>query len=251
MELRNHSHKGSRLSHLWPPAPTCWSSRRSCCASGRCRQRTRRGIHQIEDSYAIDTLGVKLWAQSFLNLAVHFLVQVADGQCAYPRFPQEFRHVLHAAHGYVRQVHLYERLLHGRFPAFVAFYDGYLERGQAQFRDSDIEFSRSREQFPVVVPAAVVLAAFGALVPFGITETCRLLVQHRVECVLDCASDERFQVVPKAGFVNWPAHPLEEFAKENIRYPFNSIGCIYQYTDHQDCGCARTGFPEVIKSVLF
>lgn len=34
----------------------------------------------------------------------------------------------------------------------------------------------------------------------------------------DGASDERFQVVPKAGFVNWPAHPLEEFAKENIRY---------------------------------
>ena len=40
---------------------------------------------------------------------------------------------------YARQEHLYERLLHGRFPAPVALYDGGLERGQTQFRDGDVE----------------------------------------------------------------------------------------------------------------
>ena len=101
------------------------------------------------------------------------------------------------------QVHLDERLLHGRFPAPVALYDGCLERGQAKFRDGDVELSRAREEFPVVVAAAVVPAAFGAFVLLGIAEACRLLVQHRVERVLDRAPDERFQVVLESGFVDF------------------------------------------------
>ena len=92
--------------------------------------------------------------------------------------PQELGDVLHAAHGYVSQVYLDDRLLHGRFPAPVALYDGCLERGQAQFRDGDI------------------------------TEACLLLVQHRVESVLDCATDERFQVVLESGIVDLPHTPL-------------------------------------------
>ena len=136
-----------------------------------------------------------------LDLAVHLLVQVADGGCAHAGTPQELGDVLHAAHGYARKVHLDERFLHGRFPAPVALYDGRLERGQAQFRYGDVELSRAREEFPVVVAAAVVPAAFGAFVLLGIAEACRLLVQHRVERVLDSAPDERFQVVLESGFV--------------------------------------------------
>ena len=66
---------------------------------------------------------------TLFNLAVHLLVQVADRRGAYAGAPQELGDVLHAAHGYASHVHLDERLLHGRFPASVALYDGRLERG--------------------------------------------------------------------------------------------------------------------------
>ena len=70
---------------------------------------------------------------------------------------QEFGDVLHAAHGYASQVHLNERLLHGRFPAPVALYDGCLERGQAQFWDGDVELSRATdERFQVVLESGFV-----------------------------------------------------------------------------------------------
>jgi hypothetical protein len=70
---------------------------------------------------------------------------------------QELGDVLHAAHGYARQVHLNERLLHGRFPAPVALYNGCLERGQAQFRDGDVELSRATdERFQVVLESGFV-----------------------------------------------------------------------------------------------
>ena len=76
-----------------------------------------------------------------LDLAVHLLVQVAHRRGAYAGAPQELGDVLHAAHGYSSQVHLDERLLHGRFPAPAAIYDDRLERGQAKFRDGDVESS--------------------------------------------------------------------------------------------------------------
>ena len=107
---------------------------------------------------------------------------------------QELGDVLHAAHGYARQVHLNERLLHGRFPAPVALYDGCLERGQAQFRDGDI------------------------------TEACRLLVQHGVERVLDSAPDERFQVVLEPGFVDLPHTPLSGICEGEYTLPFSRMG---------------------------
>ena len=133
--------------------------------------------------------------------------------------PQELGDVFHAAHGHPRQVHLDERLLHGRFPAPVALYDGGLERGQAQFRDGYVEFPGASEQFPMVVPAAVVLADFGTFMPLRVAEACRLLVQHGVERILDRAPDERFQVVLESGFVDFDSgNPLVEFAKENIRH---------------------------------
>ena len=70
---------------------------------------------------------------------------------------QELGDVLHAVHGYASQVHLNERLLHGRFPAPVALYDGCLERGQAQFRDGDVELSRATdERFQVVLESGFV-----------------------------------------------------------------------------------------------
>jgi hypothetical protein len=69
------------------------------------------------------------------------------------------------------------------------------------------------------VPAAVVLAAIGALVLLGIAEACRLLVQHRVERVLDCATDERFQVVLEAGFVDLPCAPLSGICEREYTLP--------------------------------
>lgn len=103
--------------------------------------------------------------------------------------PQELGDVLHATHGYVSQIHHNERLLHGRFPAPVALYDGCLERGQAKFRDGDI------------------------------TEACLLLVQHRVERVLDCATDERFQVVLESGIVDLPHTPLSGICEGEYALP--------------------------------
>lgn len=52
-----------------------------------------------------------------------------------------------------------------------------------------------------------------------ITEACLLLVQLRVERVLDSAPDERFQVVLESGIVDFSGRdPLVEFAKGNMRY---------------------------------
>ena len=100
---------------------------------------------------------------------------------------QELGDVLHAVHGYARQVHIDERF-HGRFPAPVALYDGCLERGQAQFRDGDI------------------------------TEAC-LLVQYGVERVLDRATDERFQVVLESGIVDLPHTPLSGICEREYALP--------------------------------
>ena len=70
---------------------------------------------------------------------------------------QELGDVLHAVHGYASQVHLNEGLLHGRFPAPVALYDGCLERGQAQFRYGDVEHPRAPdERFQVVLEPGIV-----------------------------------------------------------------------------------------------
>ena len=70
---------------------------------------------------------------------------------------QELGDVLHAVHGYASQVHLNERLLHGRFPAPAALYDGCLERGQAPFRYGDVEHPRATdERFQVVLESGFV-----------------------------------------------------------------------------------------------
>lgn len=42
-----------------------------------------------------------------------------------------FCHVLHTTYRFIRQVHFDESLLHKRFPASVALYDGSLERDLA------------------------------------------------------------------------------------------------------------------------
>ena len=76
--------------------------------------------------------------------------------------PQELGDVLHATHGYACQVHLDERLLHGRFPASVALYDGcfdsapderfqvVLESGFVDFsgRDPLVEFAKENIRYP-------------------------------------------------------------------------------------------------------
>lgn len=119
-----------------------------------CRQPTTRVLLRISRFSRSRMLFVRILRQCWLgnsrcvsvspillDLAVHLLVQVADRRGACAGAPQELGDVLHAAHGYACQVHLDERLLHGRFPAPVALYDGCLERGQAQFRDGDVESS--------------------------------------------------------------------------------------------------------------
>ena len=80
--------------------------------------------------------------------------------------------------------------------------------------------------------AAVVPALVCPLMPFRVAQLRSFLVQHRVEGFLDGLSNDSFQVVLEIFLVNWPAHPLEEFAKENIRYQFaevrfgySAIGC--------------------------
>ncbi len=79
--------------------------------------------------------------------------------------PQELRDVFHAAHGYPRQVHLDERLLHGRFPAPVALDDGGLERGQAQLGYGQVDLSGGSQKLAVVMTAAVVPALVCPLNP--------------------------------------------------------------------------------------
>lgn len=78
-----------------------------------------------------------------LDFAVHLLVQVAHRRGACAGAPQELGDVLHATHGYACQVHLDERLLHGRFPAPLALYDGCLD-------------SVTDERFQVVLEASFV-----------------------------------------------------------------------------------------------
>lgn len=185
---------GSRLrTPLSRQVPRRWPFRRPSCASGRCRQRTRRGIPRLGPCFAIDALGVKLWAQSFLDFAVYLLVQVADSRGADPRAPQELRDVFHAAYGYPGKVHFNKRLLHGRFPAPVALDDGRLERGQTQLRYGQVDLSGGSQKLAVVMTAAVVPALVSPLMPFRVAQLRGFLVQHRVEGFLDGLPDDSFR----------------------------------------------------------
>ena len=139
----------------------------------------------------------------FLDLAVYLLVQVAHRRSTHARAPQELRDVFHAAHGYPRQVHLDERLLHGRFPAPVALDDGGLERGQAQLGYGQVDLSGGSQKLAVVMTAAVVPALVCPLMPFRVAQLRGFLVQHRVEGFLDGLSNDSFQVVPEIFLVNF------------------------------------------------
>ncbi len=120
--------------------------------------------------------------QPFLDLAVYLLVQVAHRRCTHARAPQELRDVFHAAHGYPRQVHLDERLLHGRFPAPVALDDGGLERGQAQLGYGQVDLSGGSQKLAVVMTAAVVPALVCPLMPFRVAQLRGFLVSFRLIC---------------------------------------------------------------------
>lgn len=67
----------------------------------------------------------------------------------------------------------------------VALDHGGLEGRAAQLGDPELDLSAGRDQLPLVVPAAVGLAARRLLVAPGADELGRLLVEQRVYGVLD------------------------------------------------------------------
>lgn len=113
------------------------------------------------------------------------LVEVGDGAGGDRGSPQDLGHVLDAPGGDPGQVHLDDRLLDARLAPAVALDHGGLEGRAAQLGDPELDLSAGRDQLPLVVPAAVGLAARRFLVAPGADELGRLLVEQRVYGVLD------------------------------------------------------------------
>ena len=106
----------------------------------------------------------------------------------------------------------------GRFPAPAALYDGCLERGQAQFRDGDIELSRTPdERFQVVLESGFVDLPHAPL--SGICER-----KYTLPCAMTLSATIFFRSQPFwSNFIIWESpncHMQENFPWEFIDFGY-------------------------------
>ena len=113
------------------------------------------------------------------------LVEVGDGAGGHRRSPQELGDVLDPPGRDARQVHLDDGLLDRGLAPAVALDDGRLEGRPAELRHAKLDFPGARDEPPRVMAAAVGLPGRRPLVAPGPDELRRLLVEQRVERLLD------------------------------------------------------------------
>ena len=113
------------------------------------------------------------------------LVEVGDGAGGHGRSPEEFGDVLDSPGRDAREVHLDDGLLDRSLAPAVALDNGRLEGRAAQLRHVELDLSCPGDELSRVVAAAVCPPACRPLVAPGPYELGRLLVEQRVERLLD------------------------------------------------------------------
>ena len=134
-----------------------------------------------------------------LDIHICLLVQFADRGRRYPAAPQRLCDVLYTPHRYARQVHLDKRFLHAAFPAPVPLNDCRFEADSLQPRHMKRYLPGGRGQPTVIVPAAIPLTGFAALIPPRLCQLVRLRFQQVIQ---------RFFHAPAYKF---PDFPLDYF----------------------------------------
>ena len=123
------------------------------------------------------------------------LVEVGDGAGGHRRAPEGLGRVLDPPGGDAREAHLDDGLLDRRLAPAVALDDGGLEGGSPELGHAQLDLARARDEPAGIVTAAVGLAPGGPPVALGADELGRLLVEQRVQGLLDGPPDQIFGVV--------------------------------------------------------
>ena len=120
-----------------------------------------------------------------LDLREGLLVEVGDGALGHGRAPEDLARVLDPARGDAGQARLHHGLLHRALAPTVALDDLGREGRAPELGDAQLELPGTRDQPAPVVAAAVGLALVGSLVAPGVHELVGLLVEQRVDGLLD------------------------------------------------------------------
>ena len=118
------------------------------------------------------------------------LVEVRDGALGHRRAPQNLAHVLDAPGRDAGQVHLHHGLLDAGLAPPVPLDDLRGEGRAAQLGDVQLHLAGADDQPPLVVAAAIRLPLVGALVAPCVHQLVGLLVEQRVDGLLDGAQHQ-------------------------------------------------------------
>lgn len=148
------------------------------------------------------------------------LVEGRDGAGGHRRPPEELRDVLDPPGGNARGAHLDDSLLdRGHAPA-VALDDGRIEGRATEFRHAELNLSGPSDELSGVVPAAVDPPARRPLVALGPDEFERLLVEQRVERLLDGLPHQILYVLAQRPLVT------DTMFADTARAPSSMICCL-------------------------
>ena len=131
----------------------------------------------------------------FLDGREGLLVEVGDGAGGHRRAPEDLGRVLDPPGGDAREVHLDDGLLDRRLAPAVPLDDGGLEGGSPELGHAQLDLARARDELAGVVPASVRLPSGRPLITLGAHEFGRLLVEQRVQGLLNGPPDQIFDVV--------------------------------------------------------
>jgi hypothetical protein len=116
-----------------------------------------------------------------LDSLVQLLIQLTDRAGGDARPPQRLGNIFHPADAHSGEVHLHQRLFHGRLSPSVTLDDLRLKRQAPQPRDLERHLARLRLQLPLVRAGPRIDAIGRSFVTLGPAELIRLGLQQAVE----------------------------------------------------------------------
>ena len=119
-----------------------------------------------------------------------------------PRPPQRLGDIFHPADAHSGEVHLHQRLLHGRLSPSVTLDDLRLKRQAPQPRDLERHLARLRLQLPLVRAGPRVDAIGRSFVALGPAELVRLRIQQPVERRFHAAPNHLVHMTAKLRLVD-------------------------------------------------
>ena len=121
----------------------------------------------------------------FFYVFISFLVKIAYGTWRDFGSPQRLGNVLHSTHGHACQIHFYQRLFHGCFAAFVAFYDSCFKGKSLELWDAKIYVSRSGRKVTIIVSGTITLPFLVTSVTLGIHQAVGFGIKKRIKGLFD------------------------------------------------------------------